>query len=138
MDSISPQRKAELMDLFHIERWALLERRAELLAQKHIIAARLERLDDAAALVQKKKLNEISLTLMAIELAVAYRESEIGKERYERIYELQMEILGPDLFGEDHRDDAELDRIAAAVNPEIENIAAAEREEGWQTILAHM
>lgn len=138
MDSLSPQRKADLMDLFHIERWALLERRAELLAKTRIIESRLQRLDDAAVMKQKKKLNDISITLKAIDLAVAYRDSERAKERYEQIYQLQMMILGPNLFEEDQMDDAELNRIAAVAAPEIEAIAAAEREEGWQIILAHM
>jgi hypothetical protein len=138
MDSLSPQRKADLMDLFHIERWALLERRAELLALKHIITERLRRLDDAAMIKQKKKLNYIAITLKAIDLAVAYRDSEHAKERYEQIYQLQMMILGPYLFEEDPIDNAELNRIAAVAGPEIEAIATAEREEGWQIILANM
>ena len=138
MDSLNPQRKADLMDLFHIERWALLERRAELLAKTRVIESRLRRLDDAAMIKQKKKLNDFAITLKAIDLAVAYRDSARGKERYEQIYQLQMMILGPNLFEEDEMDDEELNRIAAVAVPEIEAIAVAEREEGWQIILANM
>jgi hypothetical protein len=49
-----------------------------------------------------------------------------------------MMILGPNLFEEDPIDDEELHRIAAVAAPEIDAIAEAEREEGWQIILAHM
>ena len=49
-----------------------------------------------------------------------------------------MMILGPYLFEEDPIDNAELNRIAAVAGPEIEAIATAEREEGWQIILANM
>jgi hypothetical protein len=87
---------------------------------------------------QKKKLNYIAITLKAIDLAVAYRDSERAKERYQQIYQLQMMILGPYLFEEDPIDNAELNRIAAVAGPEIEAIATAEREEGWQIILANM
>lgn len=138
MDSLSPQRKADLMDLFQIERWALLERRAKLLAQKHIIAARLDDMSDDTARPLKKQIADISLTLKAIDLAVLYRDSDRAKERYEEVYALQMRVIGPGLFEPDDRAEEEINQIAAEVNPQIAAIRDAEREEGWQLILAHM
>jgi hypothetical protein len=120
-----------------MERWGLLERRAELLARKHTIAAQLNRLADVVVVVRKKEINDITITLKAIDLAIAYRDSERAKERYERIYQLQMAILGPNLFHEGE-DDAEDERAAAEAVAEVNAIAATEREEGWQILLANM
>jgi hypothetical protein len=135
MDAISPERKKELCDLFGMLRWGLLQLRAELLAQKHIILQRLERLDDAAALIQKRELNDIDITLKAIDLAIAYRDSDLGKERHERAEYLN-ELLDADAWEND--DEEGHRRFAAVVWPDIEAIIAAEREEGWQLILANI
>ncbi len=137
MDALNRRRKAELCELFHMERWGLLERRAELLARKHTIEAQLKYLADVVIVVRKKELNSIAITLKAIDLAIAYRDSERAKERYERIYQLQGVILGPNLFHEGE-DDAELERAAAEAVAEVDAIAATEREEGWQILLANM
>ena len=138
MDSISPQRKAELMELFSLERYALLDLRALLLAQMKTAEQKLERVNDAAGRALKLQMADISLTLKAIDLAVAYRDTDRAKERYEQVYLLQMRVIGPGLFEDDYRDDEEINRIAAEVNPAIDAIRNAEREEGWQTLLAFM
>jgi hypothetical protein len=135
MDAISPERKKELCDLFGMLRWGLLQRRAELLAQKHIILQRLERLDDAAALPQKRELNNNDITLKAIDLAIAYRDSDLGKERHERAEYLN-DLLDADQWENDDEEDHR--RLVAVVWPEIDAIIAAEREEGWQLILANI
>jgi hypothetical protein len=135
MDAISPERKKELCDLFGMLRWGLLERRAELLAQKHIILQRLEGLCDVAAAEQKKELNDNDITLKAIDLAVAYRDSDLGKERHERAEYLN-DLLDADQWENDDEEDHR--RLVAVVWPEIDAIIAAEREEGWRLILANI
>ncbi len=135
MDAISPERKKELCDLFGMMRWGLLQLRAELLAQKHIILQRLEGLDDIAAAEQKKALNDNDITLKAIDLAIAYRDSDIGKERHERAEYLN-NLLDADEWENDDEEDHR--RFAAVVWPDIKAIIAAEREEGWRLILANI
>ncbi len=138
MDAISPERKEELCGFFGMYRWALLQRRAELLAQKHIILQRLEELDDVAAAEQKKELKDIEITLKVIDLAIIYHDSDRGKERRERGEELDNLLRDYEYEGEYEGNYEELRRIQVWANPEIEAIMAAEREEAWQTILANI
>jgi hypothetical protein len=137
MTALNRRRKAELCELFQMDQPTLYERRAEHLARKNTLEHGLARMADAVVVARKKELNSIAITLRAIELAEAYRESDRFKELCGRLYQLQGVILGPDLFHEGE-DEGELVRAAEEARAEYTAVMDAEREEVWQILLANL
>ena len=138
MAALNRRRKAELCAFFNMAQSLLLERRTELLTRKNTLEHGLARVAEAVVVARKKKLNSIAITLRAIELADAYHNSDHARERGQRLCQLMEVILGPDLFHEGE-DEAEL-KISdeEAAYEEAYAIHAAEREEGWQILLANL
>ncbi len=137
MAALNRRRKAELCDLFQMDQPTLHERRAELLARKNTLEHGLARVADVVVVARKKELNDIAITLRAIELAEAYIVSDRFKELCRRLYQLQGVILGPDLFHEGE-DEEELVRAAEEARAEYAAVIDAECEEAWQILLANL